>query len=742
MVQGLAVSLSACALLGAGLFLLGREFLDVLIWWLFLLGLGLLYLPLGARLFSGFIDRGYPFCKVIGLLAAAYLTWLAASLHVLPFSRGAIAFFAVAPALSLRLLGPAWGASALRRALSGRVRLLLVQELLFLGVLTGWAFVRGLQPDVSGLEKFMDYGFGASIFRSATMPPPDMWFSGEPINYYYFGHYSFALLAKLTGIRLPVAYNLMIATLAALCFSLTFSLAASLVRGWKPASLGQCISGGIVSALLLTFGGNLHGAVYGHALPALERLDLIEGPFGSEYQQRTGDYWYPDASRYVGHNPPTDGVTIHEFPFYSFVVADLHGHVANIPFVLTFLALLTASLLGSTPGEGGRRAWRSAALLALGSGFLLAVFRMTNMWDLPIYFCVAAAFCLCEQVIRWQSVARGALVAALAMTGAAIGSWAFALPFVLRFERYYGELGWVHSHTPPHQLLVLWGLPFFFVALHLVPLLHPANLRRGLGTALRAPSRGLASLARADLVAVLLVAAALGLLLVPEIVYVKSIYTASHYRGNTYFKLTYQAFVLFGVVIGHLAVRFFAVPGGRVRSFVVTPVATLMLALPLLYTALGIRGYYGEPWPDRFRGLDGLAFLDRAHPDDSEAIRWLNAHVSGSPTILEAHGDSYTEYGRVSMATGLPTVLGWYVHEWLWRGGHEQGDARIRDISAVYESGDRALAGEILRRYGVEFIVIGDLERAKFPALKESEILASGSVVFESPRTRIVRIRP
>ena len=742
MVQRLALSLLACALPVSGFLLLGRDYLDVLVWWLFLFALGLLYLPLGARLFSDFFERGYPFCKVIGLLAAAYVSWLVASLHVLPFSRPVIALCALVPPLALRFLGPAWGVAALRGALAGRARLLVFEEILFLGVLTAWAFVRGLQPDISGLEKFMDYGFGASIFRSSTMPPPDMWFAREPINYYYFGHYTFALLSKLTGIRLPVAYNLMIATLAALCFSLTFSLTANLIRAWKPARLGQCISGGLVSALLLSFGGNLHGAVYGHALPSLERLDLIEGPIGSEFQQRTGRYWYPDSSRYVGHNPPTDDMTIHEFPFYSFVIADLHGHVANIPFVLTFLALLTASLMRSAPGEGGRRAWGSMTRHALGCGFFLAVFRMTNMWDLPIYFCVAAAFCLCAQVIRWQSLTRAGLAAGIATAGAGIGSWLFALPFVLHFERHYGQVGWTHSHTPLHQLLVLWGLPFFFVSLHLLPVLRPGRLRRGLRRVFAEPARSLAGMPRADLVAVLLVGSALGLLLVPEILYVKSIYSASHYRGNTYFKSTYQAFLLFGVVLGYLAVRFFANPGGLVRSRVLTPIATVLLVSPLLYTSLAIGGYYGVPSPGRFQGLDGLAFLARSRPDDSAAIDWLDAHVRGSPTILEAHGDSYTEYGRISMATGLPTVLGWYMHEWLWRGGYDQNDERVRAITAVYQSEDRELAREILRRYEVEFVVLGELEKKKFPELKEDEILALGTVVFDSPGTRIVRVGP
>ena len=49
-------------------------------------------------------------------------------------------------------------------------------------------------------------------------------------------------------------------------------------------------------------------------------------------------YWYPNATRFIYH-------TIHEFPIYSWTVADLHGHVLDIPFVLLTIAFLFSLLL-------------------------------------------------------------------------------------------------------------------------------------------------------------------------------------------------------------------------------------------------------------------------------------------------------------------------------------------------------------------------------------------------------------
>ncbi len=60
--------------------------LPVLCWWLAIFVLGLLAFPLIFSAFRGMRDRGYIFSKTIGILLMAYLAWLLANLHVLPFS--------------------------------------------------------------------------------------------------------------------------------------------------------------------------------------------------------------------------------------------------------------------------------------------------------------------------------------------------------------------------------------------------------------------------------------------------------------------------------------------------------------------------------------------------------------------------------------------------------------------------------------------------------------------------------
>jgi len=53
----------------------------------------------------------------------------------------------------------------------------------------------------------MDEGFIAAIMRSPNLPPNDMWFAGYSINYYYYAHYTIAMLAKLLGQSPSIAFN-------------------------------------------------------------------------------------------------------------------------------------------------------------------------------------------------------------------------------------------------------------------------------------------------------------------------------------------------------------------------------------------------------------------------------------------------------------------------------------------------------------------------------------------------------
>ncbi len=155
--------------------------------------------------------------------------------------------------------------------------------------------------------------------------------------------------------------------------------------------------------------------------------------------------------------------------------------------------------------------------------------------------------------------------------------------------------------------------------------------------------------------------------------------------------------------------------------------------------------------------LDGAAYMERAvYADqgktfalkwDAAAIAWLQDNVPGTPTIVEAVTPIYRWGSRVSIYTGLPTVLGWDWHEKQQRAvlPGELVDRRASDVRSIYDSTDPAVAFALLRRYGVQYIYVGPLERAYYsPAGLAKFERSAGTywdLAYENPEVRIYRLR-
>lgn len=91
---------------------------------------------------------------------------------------------------------------------------------------------------------------------------------------------------------------------------------------------------------------------------------------------------------------------------------------------------------------------------------------------------------------------------------------------------------------------------------------------------------------------------------------------------------------------------------------------------------------YGNP--SEYKGLNATAFLETDFSEDVGGIKWLKENVKDVEVVLEANGDSYSEYERVSAHDRSPDDHGWYVHEWLWRGDLADINAKIADVENIY----------------------------------------------------------
>jgi uncharacterized membrane protein len=157
----------------------------------------------------------------------------------------------------------------------------------------------------------------------------------------------------------------------------------------------------------------------------------------------------------------------------------------------------------------------------------------------------------------------------------------------------------------------------------------------------------------------------------------------------------------------------------------------------LVYPALAIPNKAGN-----FRAeptLDGMAWLEAAHPDDYAAIRWLQANASDGAVILEAPGESYSYLGRVSALTGLPTVLGWDFHEFQWRGTYDEPARRKPDVDVLYNAVDPEQTLTLLDKYYITYVYVGPLERDLYNPNGLEKFDRLMDVVYQQGETTIYR---
>ncbi|MBI3366436.1 hypothetical protein HY041_02300, partial [Candidatus Roizmanbacteria bacterium] len=674
---------------------------------------------------------GYPFAKILAILFISYTTFVSGIVKILPFTQSSLLII-----IGIFLLINAVVFLKRKKDKSipyhqSSIILLIFEELLFLFSLLLWTYIRGQEPSIRSLEKFMDFGFINSILRSRYFPPLDMWYSGGfPINYYYFGHLTGATLIKLANIKSSIGYNLILSTIFALSITGVFSLVIGFTHSFiKKLGLVKIIFFGIIGSIIVNLGGNLHtiylfttGYPNDNPIPFWQILSGFN----------PAKYWYPNATRFIP-------LTIHEFPSYSYVVADLHGHVFDIPFVLLTIAILFILFTQNQKEKAlfPKLPPTSYSLLpTIFLGFLTAIHYMTNAFDGPIYLLLSIlmTFILFRFTLRW--IFNSMLLFSSFIT--------FSLPFSKHFTpfvtgigvncspKFLTDIGRIGPFlfekgncqaSPFWMLFVLWG--FFWICFVLFIAIKYINKQSNPSTSLRVNNR---TIEQSDKFIFLLFAFGTFLVIIPEFFYIKDIYPA-HFRANTMFKLGYQAFIIMGIASIYTFSRIKTLKKSIFTLFL-TGVFIFFFSFIGVYPFFSVPSYYGalhqpvEP--------DGSVWLSTTYPEDKAIINYLNRYEKGQPVILEAQGDSYTDFGRISAFTGLPTVAGWLVHEWLWRGSSDVIARRIPNVITLYESPDVQKTRQLIEKYRIKYVIISKMERQKYTNLNEHKFGNIGRLIFRT----------
>ena len=680
-----------------------------LVWLVAVQLISLAAVPLTYVVFRPLSDRGYLFSKPLGLLIVATIAWLLASSGILGFSALSVGISVVLlAAISLAIF---W---RIREEIvvfaKAHIRTIAIAEAIFLVAFLAFFLIRLANPDLwhawRGGEKPMDFAYLNAITRSTIMPPYDPWFAGGYLNYYYYGQFIIASLIRITGIVPTVAYNLAVPLIFALSagaiYTVAYNLVAMSMRARGAIRLGNVpIMFGLIAAVLALVAANIDGLV--QVATALYDSMIKGGDFPRF------DYWR--STRIFEHG--TGGNEITEFPFFTFLYADLHAHMIAIPFAVLALGLAIVAFLRA----GMERLSRFETLVSLAIlGMVVGSLRLINSWDYPTQLLLAAGFIFAGEFLyghRGKLVGIAQAIGKIAVVG--IVGYVVYLPFHANFELFNNGIEpskfqtalWrylaIHAFfvfAIGSWLLVEWqrgtfrfrsilekirtefGYPNWapslitiaFLVVWLAVVVSYPNFITVVATLSGAAILGLTGLLaylrrhpeqRYIIVTVGLVLMSLFIAAGVDLITVKN----DIGRQNTIFKFYIQAWWLLAIAATFAVWRLWDVGAFVTKQMSGLKIVWLstfgvlavgVMIYPVMATDVRLDDRFNDIGP----GVDGEAYMDSGvyttrgveieFASDLPGIEWLRENVDGSPVVVEAQWDLYTWANRVSIYTGLP----------------------------------------------------------------------------------------
>jgi YYY domain-containing protein len=484
--------------------------------------------------------------------------------------------------------------------------------------------------------------------------------------------------------------------------------------------------------------------------------------------------WFWPPSRAL----PGDTITEFPFFTFTYADLHAHMLALPITLLVLALALSFVYQHWRYEGTNKKGFFLQIGLTVAFTGLVLGALKTTNTWDWPTYLAlvsVAVIFSVFKygDIPAWffpnsKAWLRKCLMSLAIIVAIAAFSALFFLPFSRNYAQAYGSIRkWTDSHSPLGSYLVHWGLPFFLIVswfvwetrqwmantpasalekvkpylvyLEVLAILFFTIL--ALLTVMGIKIGGLVGILAAwDLVLLLrpgisdekrivhfLIGTGLFLTLFVELF----VLVGDVGRMNTVFKFYYQAWTLLN--ISATAALVWLIPAvkntWKERNAAIWQVVLAVLLIsvylyPVTAATDKMRDRMSESTPNT---LDGLEFMktstywdmDRLMDlsQDYAAIKWMQENVQGSPVIVEANTVEYRWGNRFTIYTGLPGVLGWNWHQRQQRGALDYNGiaSRLEEIPAFYLTEDANAAVAFLKKYNVEYIILGQLEQAYYP---------------------------
>ena len=786
--------------------------LDALRWLITVELIGLAAFPLAFYLLPRLADRGFTLSKPLGILLISYLFWVLGLAHIPTVQPIAIALVLLMAALSVYIAYRNF--DDLRDFIVREWRTLVIAEAIFLVFFISWTLFRSYDPFINHTEQPMDLALLSASINSQVGHPEDPWLRGEPISYYYFGYWMMGALSQISAIQSHISYNLAMALIPAMGAMGIFGIVFNMVRMDK-ARRNLAIIAGIAAALFLVVVSNLEGVLEFMRLNGMGsqgfydwiRINDLPGPIVTPPQSWTPPdfWWWFHASRVIN---TFDGVhfidnTIQEFPFFSFLLGDMHPHVMSIPFIALFVGIaLNFYRLPSNFWRNYRSVYPYAIVLT--AALVLGGIGFNNLWDMPTFAALLIGI-LALKAYREGSDIPQSIALAFFPVGLAILALAVLMysPYLLDINAGVNGIGVVITHTRAVHMFIVWGLFLTAVTPFLMATFWQTTVQRDwaaqtltagalafapwlLWTLAYLPSDGSIEevigrfigilpltalvaigvynalyLARREneggrLFATILAVLGLGLIIGSEFLFIRDFFNN---RGNTVFKLYYQAWILLAAASAFAVYYWLSTirsrTGWRAAFSYMWAAAFVLLLIGSLYYPLAAAKTKPDT-PYAGRTLDGLSFVQQNRPAEYDAIAWLKQNAPPDAAIVEAVGE-WSDWGLVSRSTGLPTIVNWLGHQKQWRGGWEIFDAdkpdvsralrdkyfddRTAEVERIYTTLDPAEAQVILYKYDIDYVYIGQRERDKYGIEGIPKFDAIANPVFADPNGEAIIYR-
>ena len=477
-------------------------------------------------------------------------------------------------------------------------------------------------------------------------------------------------------------------------------------------------------------------------------------------------YWIP--SRTIPGEPIT------EFPYFTFLYGDPHAHLFALPITLLALCWIV-SLINERMHYEGK--WEFPVKLLVG-GIIIGALRPTNTWDYPVSLVIACGSILYifikyamipKKIFPNLTMQQRTMILGI-FTAISFGLISYFLyhPFSKWYGQGYTSINdWTGEKTPLDAYLTHWGYFIFIIYswllnevvnwLRITPLsvlnkFYP--YRKGIISAFLLLLAAIVFLIMRGVIINILVIPAIAILflllfrkgssekqrfillltciglaltLLVELV----VLTGDIGRMNTVFKFYLQAWTCLAISSSWYLSQLIMTIKNCKKNNVILGWITMILLLsmsvilfPIIASADKITDRISHTVPITLDGMEYMRYSSYTENNqvmdliqDYELIRWMQDNIKGTPIIIEANTPEYRWGNRITIYTGLPGVIGWNWHQrqqrtinpsdWVFK--------RVEDVNTFYSATDISVAKELIEKYKVDYIVIGQLEKIIYP---------------------------